>query len=130
MPDHPNEALFRRAYAAFTGGDFETLSEVFDEKATWHNPGRSELSGDYSGRDEVFGLFATEFELSGGTYAPIVHDVLASDDHIAALMHVTAEREWKKLDMDYVLILHVNDGKLTEGLTLWTDQHAYDAFWS
>ena len=130
MADHPNVDLFRRAYAAFTAGDFEALAEVFDEETVWHNPGRNQLSGDYTGRDEAFALFAKEFELSGSTYAPTIHDVLASDDHIAALMHVTAERDGKKLDMDYVLIFHVKDGKLTEGWDLWTDQHAYDEFWS
>ncbi len=130
MADHPNVDLFRRAYAAFTAGDFDALAEVFDEKTIWHNPGRNLLAGDYTGRDETFGLFQKEFELSGGTYAPTIHDIMASDEHVVALMHVNSEREGRKLDMDYVLVFHVKDAKFTEGWDLWADQHAYDEFWS
>lgn len=130
MADHPNVELFHRAYKAFTTGDFDALAEIFDEKTAWHNPGRNPLSGDFVGRDAAFGAFAKEFELSGGTYAPTIHDVLANDEHILALMHATAERDGKKLDMDYVLVFHVKDGKLVEGWDLWTDQAAVDEFWS
>ena len=130
MTDHPNVELFRRTYAAFTSGDFEALSEVFSEETVWHNPGRNPISGDFVGREATFAAFGKEFELSGGTYSPTVHDILANDEHIVALMHATAERDGKKLDMDYVLIFHVKDGKLVEGWDLWTDQGTVDAFWS
>ena len=93
MADHPNVELFRRAYAAFTTANFDALAEVFDENTVWHQPGQNPLSGDHVGRDATFASFAKEFELSGGTYAPTVHDVLANDEHIVALMHSTAERE-------------------------------------
>lgn len=130
MADHPNIELFDRAYAAFGAGDFDALAEVFDESVVWHNPGRNPISGDYEGRDAAFASFAKEFELSGGTYRPTIHDVLANDEHVTALMHVTAERDGKNLDMDYVLILHVKDGKFVEGWDLWMDQEALDKFWS
>lgn len=130
MAEHPNVDVFRRAYAAFAAGDFDALAEVFHEDAVWHNPGRNPLSGDFVGRDKAFAMFKKEFELSGGTYRPEIHDILATDEHITALMHTTAEREGKKLDMNYALIFHVKDGKITEGWDLWTDQHAVDEFWS
>jgi uncharacterized protein len=31
--------------------------------------------------------------------------------------------------MNYVLVLHIDDGKITEGWELWTDQAALDEFW-
>ena len=130
MTDHPNLELFRRTYAAFTAGDFDALADVFDERTVWHNPGQNPLSGDFAGRDAAFASFAQEFEMSGGTYAPTVHDVLANDEHIVALMHATAQREGKTLDMDYTLVFHVADGKIVEGWDLWIDQAAVDRFWS
>jgi hypothetical protein len=130
MSEHPNVELFRRTYAAFTAGDFAKLAEVFHEDVVWHNPGNNPISGDFAGQEAAFGIFAKEFELSGGTYRPEIHDILANDEHILALMHATAERDGKKLDMNYVLIFHVKDGKLTEGWDLWTDQAAVDEFWS
>jgi ketosteroid isomerase-like protein len=130
VADHPNVDVFKRAYAAFSAGDFEALAQVFDEDVVWHNPGRNPLSGDYKGRDAAFASFAKEFELSGGTYRPEIHDVLANDDHTVAVMHVTAEREGKKLDMNYVLVFHIKDGKIIEGWDIWADQTVLDEFWS
>ena len=130
MADHPNIQVFMRAYAAFAAGDFEALADVFDEHVVWHNPGRNPLSGDYEGRDAAFASFAEEFERSGGTYRPEIHDVLANDEHTVALMHVTAERNGKTLDMNYALILHIEDGKIVEGWDIWTDQTTLDEFWS
>jgi hypothetical protein len=130
MAEHPNIEVFKRTYAAFTAGDFDALAELFDENAVWHNPGRNLVSGDFVGRDNAFAAFAKEFELSGGTYRPTIHDIVANDEHILALMHATAEREGKRLDMNYVLIFHVKDGKITEGWDLWVDQAAVDEFWS
>ena len=61
-----NAEIVRRGYAAFNAGDMETLTELFDESASWHTPGRSPLAGDYVGRDAAFAQF--HFEL---------HDVAA-----------------------------------------------------
>ena len=56
--------------------------------------------------------------------------MLANDDHTVALMHVTAERNGKTLDMSYALIFHIEDGRIVEGWDIWTDQSALDEFWS
>ena len=127
---HPNVEVFRRTYDAFTSGDMTKLAEFFAEDVVWHTPGDSLVAGDFTGREATFDAFAKEFELSGGTYRPQIHDVLAGDDHTVALMHVTAEREGRTLDIDYVLVFHVTDGKIVEGWDLWMDQAAYDRFWS
>jgi ketosteroid isomerase-like protein len=74
--------------------------------------------------------FAREFELSGGTYAVELHDVLADDDHTVALLRGTAQRDGKGLDMNYVLVFHIGGGRITEAWELWTDQRVLDEFWS
>src|SRR5918996_1529332 len=119
---HPNVQVFRRTYDAFTSGDMSRLAEYFAEGVVWHTPGKNLVAGDFRGREATFAAFAREFELSGGTYQPAIHDVLAHDEHTVALMHVMAEREGKKLDMDYVLVFHIEDGKIIEGWDLWMDQ--------
>ena len=130
MTDHPHIELFRRTYAAFTTGDMDALAEVVAEDVVWHTPGRNPLSGDYEGRDATLTSFAREFELSGGTYAVELHDVLADDDHTVALLRCTAQRDGKTLDMNYVLVFHISGGKITEAWELWTDQGVLDDFWS
>ena len=43
-----NAEVVRRGYAAFNSGDMETLTELFDESASWHTPGRGRLAGDHA----------------------------------------------------------------------------------
>lgn len=72
---HPNEDLVRRGFAAFGAGDIATLGELFADDIVWHVGGRSPISGDYKGKDEVFGFFAQLAERAGGTLHVDVHDV-------------------------------------------------------
>ena len=130
MPEHPNIDVFKRAYAAFAAGDMATLADVFAEDVVWHTPGRNLVSGDYTSRDAAFESFAKEFELTEGTYRPEIHDVLANDEHTVALLHATAMRSGKALDQNYVLTFHIRDGKITEAWEAWTDEAAWDEFWS
>lgn len=130
MTDHPHIAVFQRAMAAFSAGDMDSLAEVFHPEVVWHLGGRSPLSGDYRGRAATFAMFALDFELSGGTYQPRLHDVLANDQHTVALLHATASREGRDLDMDYAIVFHIEEGRITEGWELWADQRVFDEFWS
>ncbi|MEV8530286.1 nuclear transport factor 2 family protein [Streptomyces sp. NPDC051211] len=130
MTDHPHLAVFRRVMDAFSAGDMDALAEGFHPDVVWHIGGRNQLAGDHRGREATFALFGREAQLTGGTYRPRLHDVLANDDHTVALLHVTASREGKELDMDYAIVFHIRDGRITEGWVLATDPPAYDAFWS
>ncbi|MFJ4777965.1 nuclear transport factor 2 family protein [Streptomyces sp. NPDC088762] len=130
MTEHPNIAVFRRAMDAFSTGDMDALAEVFHPDVRWHISGQSPLAGDFQGRDATFAAFELDFRLSGGTYRPQLHDVLANDAHTVALLHATASRDGRELDMNYAIVFHISDGRITEGWELWADQRAFDAFWS
>lgn len=52
-----NAETVRRGYAAFNSGDMKTLTELFDENASWHTPGRSRIAGDHKGRAAIFAQF-------------------------------------------------------------------------
>lgn len=127
---HPNEDLVRKGYEAFKSGDMDTLRELFDPGIVWHTGGRSQLAGDYKGIDEVLGSFMKVFELSGGTFAIELHDVLANDEHVVALATSRGQREGKSLESNFVQIAHVKNGKLTESWLHPDDQYAVDEFWS
>jgi uncharacterized protein len=127
---HPNEDLVRRGFAAFGTGDMATLGELFADDIVWHGGGRSPISGDYKGKDEVFGFFAQLAERAGGTFRIDVHDVLANDEHVVALTTGTGQREGKTLSDNGAQVFHVKDGKVTETWFLPGDQYADDEFWS
>jgi uncharacterized protein len=129
---HPNEELLREAVAAFQRGDMAALqSKYFAEDIRYHVPGRSPVSGNYHGPDEVLAFFGRLFELSGGTLRIELHDVVANDQHAVALFTVRAEREGRQLADNEVLISRPSpDGKLAEIWTQPYDQYASDEFWS
>lgn len=70
MAEHPNAARIRSAYAAFAGGDLSTLNDYFAEDVLFHVQGRNQLSGDYNGRDAVYGFFGKVMQLSEGILSP------------------------------------------------------------
>ena len=61
-------AVVRRGYEAFNTGDMKTLTELFDESASWHTPGRGSLAGDHEGREATFAYFGQLGGQTGGTF--------------------------------------------------------------
>jgi ketosteroid isomerase-like protein len=128
---HPNEQRFRDGYAAFQRGDLDALrSDYLSPDVVWHVGGRSQLSGDHKGIDEVLANFARTFELTGGTFTVELHDVVANDEHGVALGISRGEREGRRLDSRYAHVAHFRDGKITESWIHPDDQYAVDEFWS
>lgn len=127
---HPNEDLVRRGFAAFGTGDLATLGELFADDIVWHAGGRSPISGDYKGKDEVFGFFAQLAERSGGTFRVDIHDLLANDEHVVALTKATGQRQGKTLTDSGAQVFHVHGGKVTEQWYHPGDPYASDEFWS
>jgi ketosteroid isomerase-like protein len=126
---HPNEDLVRRGYEAFNTGDVETLRQLFADTTIFHEPGRSPISGDYQGLDQVLGFFGALAERSGGTFRATLHDVVANDEHAIGLHSSDAERDGRAVRSPTVLVFHVHDGRITETWSHHHDQHDFDAFW-
>jgi ketosteroid isomerase-like protein len=93
-------------------------------------PGNNALSGDYHGKQEVFGMFGKLAELTDGTFHLEVHDLLADDTHGIGLAKVTGTRGDRTLEVNDVNVFHLQDGKVTECWLATTDQQAEDAFWA
>jgi uncharacterized protein len=127
---HPNEELVRRGYEAFNNADVETLRQLFADTTIFHEPGRSPISGDYQGLDQVLGFFGTLVERSGGTFRATLHDVVANDEHAIGLHSSDAERDGRAVHSPTVLVFHIRDGKLAETWSHHYDQHDFDAFWA
>ncbi len=128
---HPNEDLVRKGFDAFSKGDMDVLrNEVFAADVKYHVPGKSPVSGDYNGIDEVLGFFGKIFELTGGTFRVELHDVLANDDHAVVLSPASGQRDGKTLQDNGVLVFHIKDGRATEVWLHPSDLYASDEFFS
>ncbi|MGH9206353.1 MAG: nuclear transport factor 2 family protein [Acidimicrobiales bacterium] len=131
MAEHPNIAIVGKAYEAFAANDIETVRDTIAEDATWHVGGYNPFSGEYKGRDEILGFFASIAQDTGGTLRFEVHGVLADDEHAVVMVREQAERKGKGLDAREVHVYHVNrEGQATEFWEFTEDQRSYDAFWS
>jgi ketosteroid isomerase-like protein len=93
-------------------------------------PGPKPTRSDYRGPDEVLGLFARIFEVSGEAYQADLHDAVADDAHTVALFTARGQREGTRLEDRNVLVAHVRNGKLAEVWVFAEDLYTFDAFFS
>jgi ketosteroid isomerase-like protein len=127
MAEHPNVARIKDAYAAFAKGDFAVLGDFFAEDVLWHDDsGRNQLSGEYRGREAVFGVFGKLAELTEGSFRVDLHAVFADDEHGVALAVVTASRGGRSIEVNEAHVFHLRDGKVAEFWTATTGQYAFD----
>ena len=125
---HQNEDLIRKGYTAFDKGDLDTLRDLFSPDIVWHSAGRSSLSGDRKGIDEVLALLGELAQRTGGTFKVEIHDLFAGDDHGVVLSTATAQRDGKNYNGNGVEVFHLKDGKITEAWILSFDQQEFDDF--
>lgn len=126
-----NAEVVRRGYAAFNAADMAALTEIVDESATWHTPGRSPIAGEYLGRDAVFAQFGRYGGETGGTFKAELDQVFTSPDgRVIGLHHNSAERNGKRLDTDCCIVFEVENGRVLSGRELFFDLGNWDDFWS
>ena len=126
-----NEAAVRRGYEAFNTADMATLTEVFDEKASWHTPGKGPLAGDKKGRDATFVYFGELGGQTAGSFkAELQHLLTDDDDHVVGVHRNAGERNGKKLNVNCCLLFTMKDGKVVDGREHFDDVDAWDAFWA
>jgi len=126
MAEHSNATRLRGGYAAFATGDFAVLTDLFAEDLVWHVGGRSQLAGEYRGRDAVFAFFGKLMEVTEGSFHLDVHAVLADDEHAVALVVNTMSRGGQSITGNAAHVFHMRDGKVVEYWDAETDQYAFD----
>ncbi len=88
-----NEDLLRQGYAAFASGDLATVQALIADDIVWHSGGANQLTGDYTGHQEVLGFIGRLMEVTGGTFRLEIHDILANDSHGIVLVTMHGERD-------------------------------------
>src|SRR5205823_11905088 len=112
-----NVEIMRRAYEAFNAADMDTLTELFDESAVWHLPGRSSMANDYQGRDATLAYFGQIGQQTGGTFqAELQHLLGDDDDRVVGVQRSTADRDGKHLDVSNCIVFQLKDGRVIDGL--------------
>lgn len=124
-----NLAMMRKVYDAFGTGDVETAGSFWAEDAKHHYPGRSVLAGTHHGVEDSTAFANKMFELTEGKLSMEVVDLAASDTHAYALLQTHYERGEKTLDVMFVNMVRIENGRIAEFWTMPQDQYAVDEFW-
>lgn len=125
-----NERIVRRIFRAFARKEGLALRGLFADDAVWVVPGRGVMAGTYRGREAIFRFLAKLPKETGGTYGSELIDVLASDQRAAALYRARGERHGRVLELDQLLLFHIDGSLVREVLALPSDPDAFDAFWA
>jgi uncharacterized protein len=128
--DQPNAVIIRKAYQDFAQGNIPAVFAVFDPAITWHVPGHSPLSGDFTGHDQIGGFFKRTLDLSGGAFSIDVHNVLADGELVVALTTVKAQRNGVAASFPEVHVWRLRNGKAIEFREYQGDEQREDRFWS
>jgi uncharacterized protein len=111
-------------------GEFEQLGALFADDIVWHQPGQSELSGTYQGKDSLFALFGKFMTISQGTFKiDNVSAIMANGDTVTATLKFSASKPGSSIAMDGVDVMKVKAGKIVEVHLFSANQAAEDAFW-
>jgi len=131
MAEHPDVALVRRGYAAFSAGDMATLSELLAEDARQYQPGSAAISGEYRGRDAILAFYARLASETNGTFRVVLEGVYTDGEgRVVASSQTTAERGDRRLDTGAALVFTIKDGKAQDVRGFQEDLDVWNDFWS
>ena len=125
MSEHPSAVRYRQLVAAMNAGDIASFGDSVADDVVWWEIGMSEP---VRGRDAVVERlsFVSDFDVSID-----LHDVTTSDDHLIALLGVTATRGDETFTYRVAEIQHLNDaGEITERWSFSDDTQAIIDFFS
>jgi len=123
MSENSNVARYRQAFEAMRVGEMLGWAESVAEDVVWWEIGAAEP---VRGRDALMNQmqFMGDFEVSVD-----LHDVTASDDHLIALLAVTARRGEETFNYRTAEIFHLNDaGQISERWAFSDDTAAITDF--
>jgi ketosteroid isomerase-like protein len=128
--EHPNAALARRVFEAFSRRDGRVVAAALDEDGGWRLGGASPMAGEYRGRRDVVQFLGRTTALTGGTYRSELLFTVADDQHVVVVYRARGEREGRAIDLEQILLCEVRDGRFTDVTAVPTDQYIFDAFWA
>lgn len=104
--------VVRSLYEARARNDLNSAAVFIAPDVVWHEP--YEYLGTLSGRDAVVAAIRQSMLDTQGTFRLVLTDLLASDDHVVALVDFSAERHGRRLVGREVGVFRVADGLIRE----------------
>jgi uncharacterized protein len=90
MGAQENKQVAEAAYKAFSSGDAAAAMQNMDDSIVWTARGDNALTGTYTGKQEVAGLWG---QLAGKEFKTEPHDFIAEGEKVVVLTTVTLAGE-------------------------------------
>ena len=129
MSQHPNATLIRDALRAVARGEVERLKRLCADGIQWHAMGRTPWAGDHEGIDAVLDYLGRVGEAADVFHADL-GDLLVSAERAATVMQISARRADRRLEVQFLILYRIADGKIAEAWSTPLDPQATDAFWA
>lgn len=131
MGEHPDAAVLRAFYAAFTEPEYEAAVRRFlAPDVRWHVAGTNPLAGDFVGIEAVLAAMRRYGEQSGHSLTLDTRSVFADDSHTIAVHWATAEKDGVSYAAHEVDVFHIVAGRIAEFWSFSENQRATDMLWS
>jgi uncharacterized protein len=128
LENNMNVKIVQSFYEAYGKKDLEGIRQVLAEDVQWHIPGRHPLSGTKNGINEVISFFD---ELGKAGFKAEVMILAANDNYV-----IDAHRGWSNVtngdnvDLNWVLLYQIENGKIKRVINFAGDQHIADEFFT
>lgn len=122
-----NLAVVRRFFACFAAGDLDALrEEVLAPDVVWHVPGRHPLSGTHRGVEQMLAFFV---QLGASGFQADLQFLQADDERVVDVHRGWSSRkDGSDIDLVWVLVYRIENGRITEARNFVSDQAAADTF--
>ena len=114
-------------FAAYGAGDMETLKQYVAEAVEWHIPVRHKLAGTKRGIDEFVGFFN---QLGKAGFKAEVMILAANDTYVIDAHRGWSTAEGEQIDVNWVLLYQIKDGKIQRVQNFSGDLYRSDAFFN
>ena len=120
-----NVAVVKQFFKYYRMNDIVGMREIFSPDIEWHVPGHHPLAGTKRGIEEVIAYYK---QLQKANFKAEVIVLEGNEKHV-----IDCHRGWAKvgnheLDMNWVLVYTIENGKIKSMQNFPGDQHAADAF--
>lgn len=106
MAEHPNATLIRRLYEIGSDGGTDWAAEAMADDIVWQVPGRGANAGPHRGEEAVLAFFNRVIP-GLEAFKIEVHDVLATDRHVVALVRYDHRRGGRAFSQLGAEIFHI-----------------------
>jgi ketosteroid isomerase-like protein len=127
--EHPNLALVHRLWDAGARGDADAIAALYAPDVVIVAHGApSVFSGEFKGSDELLDYLAGIGESVDDLRSDLL-DVYTNDRGAVVRYRIAAARGPKRLDMQFLYLLEIANGRIVEATIVPSDQRVNDEFW-